>query len=349
MDRDFKQITDEIKDTGNISEEQLKLILVSEDTEDEEYLFDAARKTAEEHFGKAVYLRGLVEFTNYCVNDCYYCGIRCSNTKAERYRLSEDEILSCCDIGESIGFKTFVLHGGEDPYFTDDRICSIVKKIKERHPSCAVTLSIGERSYESYKRFFDAGADRYLLRHETADKTHYNTLHPSEMSFENRLQCLENLKKIGFQTGCGMMIGSPFQSAEDLAEDMLFISQFKPHMVGMGPFIPHKDTPFAGEKAGSVELTLFLISLLRIMLPKANIPATTALGTLDPFGREKGVEAGANVVMPNLSPTAVRKKYALYDNKICTGDESAQCVTCLNSRLKNIGYEIEISRGDYKA
>ena len=308
-----------------------------------------ARKLADENFGKSVFIRGIVEFSNYCKNDCIYCGIRASNKNCERYRLTKEEILECCDEGRKLGFMTFVLQSGEDKTYSTDELCSIVSEIKKRHPDCAITLSLGEMEYTDYKALFDAGADRYLLRHETASKAHYEKLHPKNMSFQNRMRCLEDLKQIGFQTGCGMMIGSPFQSAEDLAEDMLFISQFKPHMVGMGPFIPHKDTPFAGEKAGSVELALFLISLLRIMLPKANIPATTALGTLDPFGREKGVEAGANVVMPNLSPTAVRKKYALYDNKICTGDESAQCVTCLNSRLKNIGYEIEISRGDYKA
>lgn len=306
-----------------------------------------ARKIADEIFGNKVYIRGIVEFSNYCKNDCFYCGIRRSNKNCERYRLTKEEILECCDEGRELGFMTFVLQSGEDKTYSTESLCQIVQEIKKNHPDCAVTLSLGEMEYADYKALFDAGADRYLLRHETASKSHYEKLHPENMSFQRRMKCLENLKQIGFQTGCGMMIGSPFQTAEDLAEDMLFISRFKPEMVGMGPFIAHKDTPFANEKAGSVELTLFLISLLRIMLPEANIPATTALGTLGAQGRELGILAGANVVMPNLSPTAVRKKYALYDNKICTGDESAQCVICLKNRLKNIGYEIVVSRGDY--
>ena len=342
------ELIEKLNKTKSLEKKQWVKLISSFSEEDALFAKKLARKIADENFGKSVYIRGIVEFSNYCKNDCTYCGIRLSNKNCERYRLTKEEILECCDEGRELGFMTFVLQSGEDKTYSTEALCDIVKSIKQNHPDCAITLSLGEMEYADYKALFDAGADRYLLRHETASKAHYEKLHPKNMSFTKRMECLEHLKQIGFQTGCGMMIGSPFQTADDLAEDMLFISRFKPQMVGMGPFIPHKDTPFAGEKAGSVELTLFLISLLRIMLPKANIPATTALGTLHPQGRELGILAGANVVMPNLSPTAVRKKYALYDNKICTGDESAQCVKCLESRLKNIGYEIKISRGDYE-
>ena len=302
-----------------------------------------------ERFGKKVYIRGIVEFTNYCKNDCYYCGIRCSNRNAQRYRLNKEEILSCCDEGRALGFMSFVLQGGEDPRYSLEQMCDIVRAIKQHHPDCAVTLSLGELSEQAYKALYEAGADRYLLRHETADAAHYAKLHPESLTLAHRMECLRALKKIGYQTGCGMMIGSPYQTPECLAEDMLFIKAFEPHMVGVGPFLPHKDTPFKDCPPGSYETTLFVLSLIRIMLPQTLLPATTALGTVHPLGREEGIKAGANVVMPNLSPTAVRKKYMLYDNKICTGDESAQCIACLKGRLAAIGYEIVESRGDYSA
>ena len=317
--------------------------------EDRLYAAQLARKCADEHFGKKVYIRGIIEFSNYCKNDCYYCGIRCSNHNAQRYRLSKEEILCCCDEGRKLGFMTFVLQSGEDTHYAVDDMCDIVKSIKQRHPDCAVTLSIGELSAQAYKALYEAGADRYLLRHETANAAHYAKLHPPKLTLAHRMECLHTLKNIGFQTGCGMMIGSPRQTPECLAEDLLFIKEFEPHMVGVGPFLPHKDTPFKDCPPGSFEMTLFVLSLIRIMLPKTLLPATTALGTVHPFGREEGIKAGANVVMPNLSPTQVRKKYMLYDNKICTGDESAQCIKCLQSRLQAIGYEIVESRGDYAA
>lgn len=295
-----------------------------------------------------MYVRGLIEFTNYCKNDCLYCGIRKSNLNAIRYRLSKQDILECCKEGYNLGFRTFVLQGGEDLYFSDKKICDIVSSIKKLYPDCAITLSIGEKSYDSYKRYFDAGVDRYLLRHETANPAHYAKLHPENLSAENRKQCLYNLKEIGYAVGTGFMVGSPFQTAENLAEDMLFIKQLQPHMVGIGPFISHKDTPFAKEKSGNLELTLFMLGLIRLTLPNVLLPATTALGTIHPNGREKGILAGANVVMPNLSPTNVRKKYMLYDNKICTGDESAQCRNCLERRMQSIGYKIVTDRGDPK-
>lgn len=300
----------------------------------------------EKHYGKDVFMRGLIEFTNYCKNDCLYCGIRRSNKNADRYRLNESEILDCCKEGYELGFRTFVLQGGEDGYFDDEKICSLVSHIKSDLPDCAVTLSIGEKSRESYQAYFNAGADRYLLRHETADFSHYAKLHPKELSAENRQRCLMWLKEIGYQVGTGFMVGSPYQTAENLAQDMKFISRLQPHMVGIGPFVPHHDTPFADKQGGTVELTLFMLGLIRLTLPCALIPATTALGTIDPMGREKGILAGANVVMPNLSPMGVRKKYLLYDNKICTGDESAQCKDCLEKRIKSVGYRLVVSRGD---
>lgn len=313
-----------------------------------EYAAKKARMICERVYGRDIYIRGLIEISSFCRNDCIYCGIRRSNKNAQRYRLSKEEILECCDIGYNLGFRTFVLQGGEDKFYTDEIIADIVRSIKKKYADCAVTLSLGEFPTESYALFKKAGADRYLLRHETAEKAHYEKLHPKEMSFENRMRCLRDLKNLGYQVGCGMMIGSPYQTAESLAEDMMFIQSFKPHMIGMGPFIPQHDTPFGNEKGGSVEMTLFMISLVRLALPNALIPATTALGTLDPLGREKGAEAGANVTMPNLSPVSVRKKYALYDNKICTGEEAAECLGCLMNRFGKVDRQIVFSRGDYK-
>lgn len=312
------------------------------------YLQKRADQIRQSVYGNDVYTRGLIEFTNYCKNDCFYCGIRRSNKNAERYRLSKEEILDCCKIGYGLGFRTFVLQGGEDPYYTDELICDIIKTIKEVYPDCAVTLSLGEKSRESYQAFYEAGADRYLLRHETANEEHYNKLHPSNMSLQTRKQCLFALKEIGYQVGCGFMVGSPYQTYERIVEDLLFIQELNPHMVGIGPFIPHKDTPFANERAGTLELTLYLLSIIRLMLPRVLLPSTTALGTISPKGREKGILAGANVVMPNLSPTNVRAKYTLYDNKICTGDEAAECRMCMQNRMESIGYSLTVSRGDYK-
>lgn len=310
-------------------------------------LFAAARRTTERYYGKKIYFRGLIEFSNYCKNDCYYCGIRRSNRQTHRYRLTKEDILNCCAQGHALGFRTFVLQSGEDPYYTDERMTEIISAVRSNFPDCAITLSLGEKSDETYKRFFAAGANRYLLRHETADEAHYQKLHPAEMSLKNRKECLYNLKEIGFQVGAGFMVGSPYQTTENLAEDLLFLKELDPHMVGIGPFIPHGDTIFAGEKGGTVEMTLLMIAITRLLLPKALIPATTALGTIDPLGREKGLMAGANVVMPNLSPVSVRKDYALYDNKICTGEEAAECRHCLEQRIKRAGFEPDLSRGDY--
>jgi biotin synthase len=297
-------------------------------------------------YGNEIYVRGLIEISNICKNNCLYCGIRRDNPHCSRYRLTEEEILDCCREGERLGIRTFVLQGGEDPYFTDAVLVGLLHRIKEAYPHCAITLSLGERQRESYEALFRAGAERYLLRHETANEDHYRSLHPPEMSFAHRMQCLEELKEIGYQTGCGFMVGSPGQTKEMLAEELQFVEAFRPQMCGIGPFIPHKETIFRDKMPGSVELTCYLLSLIRLIHPGILLPATTALGTLDPQGREKGIQAGANVVMPNLSPVSVRKKYELYDNKICTGEESAQCIGCLNRRMESIGYEIVSARGD---
>jgi biotin synthase len=306
-----------------------------------------ANELRKKQYGRKVYFRGLIEFSSYCKNDCYYCGIRKSNINAHRYRLSEEDILACCQNGHALGFRTFVLQSGDDAYFTDERLSSILREIKKRFPECAVTLSIGERSYDSYKLLYDVGADRYLLRHETANDVHYGKLHPPELSLANRKQCLYNLKKIGYQVGAGFMVGSPFQTYDTLADDLMFLRELKPHMIGIGPFIPHKDTRFAGYCTPSSDRTLIMLSLLRLMLPKTLLPSTTALGTVDVMGREKGLMAGANVVMPNLSPVKHRKDYSLYDNKICTGEEAAECLSCLSHRIASAGFTPDFSRGDY--
>ena len=309
-------------------------------------LKEQAGEVRDEVYGKRIFIRGLIEFTNYCRNDCIYCGIRRGNHRAERFRLSAEEIISCADAGYELGFRTFVLQGGEDPFFTDEKMCAIIRALKERHPDCAVTLSLGERSDESYRAMREAGADRYLLRHETASKELYGKLHPAELSWDNRIRCLHVLREMGYQIGAGFMVSPPFQTEEMLAEEMHFLKELNPDMCGIGPFIPHKDTPFAGEAAGTVELTLFMLGLIRLTLPRVLLPATTALGTIHPRGREMGVEFGANVVMPNLSPAAVRGKYLLYDNKICTGDEAAQCIECMKTRMRTTGCEIVVDRGD---
>ncbi len=342
----MRELVDKLEENKVLSKEEYILLIKNRDNEISEYLFERARAVQQKYYGKKVFVRGLIEFTNYCRNDCLYCGIRRSNRNAQRYRLTKEDILNCCREGYELGFRTFVLQGGEDPYFTDERLADIVSSIKEDYPDCALTLSVGEKEHESYQMLFDAGADRYLLRHETADDAHYRRLHPPELSPERRKKCLYDLKAIGYQVGCGFMVGSPYQTAENLADDLGFIKELQPHMVGIGPFIAQRDTPFRDMKNGTLEQTLIMLSLVRLTLPYVLLPSTTALGTIDPTGREKGILAGANVVMPNLSPVSVRKKYLLYDNKICTGDESAQCRSCLQMRMKGIGYETVVSRGD---
>lgn len=347
MNEEIKSTINKVKQSRNISLEQLKLLLETNDDEGIRFMREEAVKVCQKTYGNQVFIRGLIEFTNFCKNDCYYCGIRRSNSQADRYRLTKEQMLDCCANGYELGFRTFVLQGGEDGYFTDDKICDLVSAIKEKYPDCAVTLCIGEKSKESYKRYFDAGADRYLLRHETADEAHYKKLHPEEMSLAHRKQCLWDLKEIGYQVGCGFMVGSPGQTVETLYEDLQFIRELQPHMVGIGPFISQKDTPFADKASGTMEQTLKLLAIIRLIQPHVLLPATTALGTIHPKGRELGILSGANVVMPNLSPVNVREKYKLYDNKICMGDEAAECRYCMENRMKSIGYEVAVSRGDY--
>ncbi len=339
-------LIDVLEDQRRLSENEYALLIRGYSAGLAGYAAEKAVRARKQYYGNSVYIRGLIEISNHCKNNCLYCGIRRDNRDCERYRLDKTQILACCNEGYTLGFRTFVLQGGEDGFFNDEYMCGIIREVKRNHPDCAVTLSLGERSRESYQKLYDAGADRYLLRHETADKAHYERLHPPEMSFENRMHCLDTLHDIGYQAGCGFMVGSPFQTPETLAKDLKFIERFKPEMCGIGPFVPHHATPFAKEAQGSLELTLYLLSLIRLIAPNILLPATTALGTIHPKGREMGILAGANVVMPNLSPVAERKKYELYDNKICTGDESAQCRKCLEARMNSIGYNIEITRGD---
>jgi biotin synthase len=344
----MKKLIDKLEGEGILSRSEFAELLAGRKRPGvAAYLFERARAVRHKMYGHDIYLRGLIEFSNYCRNDCLYCGIRKSNSAAQRYRLSTEEILACCAWGHALDFRTFVLQSGEDPYFADEHMLAVVRAIRAAHPDCAITLSLGERSGESYRMLFEAGAERYLLRHETANEQHYGALHPPGLSLRNRMRCLNELKEIGYQVGCGFMVGSPGQDMDCLLDDLFFIKEFKPHMVGIGPFIPHRDTPFAGEKPGSAELTIVLLALLRLMEPALLLPATTALGTIDPFGREAGILAGANVLMPNLSPLHARGKYILYDNKICTGDEAAECRRCLEKRVTGIGYAVAAGRGDY--
>ena len=348
MSKEYIQLAEKLIRDHSLSLAEYEMLIENRTSELGAYLAEAAVKERKKIYGNEVFVRGLIEISNYCKNDCFYCGIRRSNHAADRYRLSEEDILNCCKEGYSLGFRTFVLQGGEDGWFTDERLCNLVSKIKCAYPDCAITLSLGERSRDSYLKLYQAGADRYLLRHETADKAHYEKLHPCEMHFDERMECLRALREIGYQVGCGFMVGSPYQTPHTLAEDLKFIETFKPDMCGIGPFVPHHETPFADFAQGAVELTCYLLSVIRLIYPPLLLPATTALGTIDPRGREKGILAGANVVMPNLSPVSVRKKYDLYDNKICTGEESAECRGCLERRVSSIGYKIVTARGDIR-
>lgn len=311
-----------------------------------DYLKANAVKIRKDVYGNQVFVRGLVEISNICKNNCFYCGIRGGNYYCQRYRLTPKEIMECCVEGYELGFRTFVLQGGEDGFYTDEILCHLISNIKKVFPDCAVTLSLGERSRESYQKLYDAGADRYLLRHEAADKELYKKLHPADMSFENRMNCLKNLKNIGYQTGCGFMVGAPYQTARHIAKDLKFIEEFKPDMCGIGPFVPHRNTIFSKENAGSADLTCYLLSIIRLIHPNILLPATTALGTVSDDGRERGILSGANVVMPNLSPESARKKYELYNNKLNTGAENAFHMNQLKNKMKNIGYEIVVARGD---
>jgi len=346
MKKELVTLIDKLAAEHKLSKEEYITLLTGCGAEETTYLAEKARAEKEKYYGNSVFIRGLIEISNICKNDCYYCGIRRSNQNCERYRLTEEDILECCREGYELGFRTFVLQGGEDAYFTDERLVALLHNIKANHPDCAVTLSLGERSKESYKALKDAGADRYLLRHETANEEHYGRLHPAELSWKHRMECLQWLRECGYQVGAGFMVGSPYQTVEMLADELKFIEEFKPEMCGIGPFIPHKDTCFQDEPAGSVEQTLLLLSMIRLIHPKVLLPATTALGTMAENGRERGILAGANVVMPNLSPSSVRKKYMLYDNKLSDGAESAQAKEELEKRMTSIGCTVVVDRGD---
>ena len=343
---DLYALVDRLARSHSLAISEYEALIAGQTPELAAYLAEKAVQARRAVYGNAVFTRGLIEFSNVCKNDCLYCGLRRSNASCARYRLTDVEILSCCAQGYALGFRTFVLQSGEDPYFNDDRLCPLISEIKRRWPDCAVTLSLGERSDESYRRLYDAGADRYLLRHETATGAHYSMLHPPEMTLENRLRCLRVLREIGYQVGCGFMVGSPGQTAAHLAADLKFVEEFRPDMCGIGPFLPHHETPFHDQAPGTLAQTCYLLSILRLIRPNLLLPATTALGTVDPRGREKGILSGANVVMPNLSPVSVRDKYEIYDNKICTGEEAAECRDCLSARVRAIGYELVTDRGD---
>jgi len=343
----MKTIVDKLCHEHSLTAEEYRSLLLCEDVSSNDYLQEKAQQTTIARFGRNVFIRGLIEISNRCRNNCLYCGIRKSNTMVSRYSLSRETILSCCREGYALGFRTFVLQGGEDVSQTDDWVEKTVACIRKEFPDCAITLSLGEKTKEAYQRFFNAGANRYLLRHETFNGEHYRSLHPSEMSREHRLQCLQWLKETGYQTGTGIMVGSPGQSIDHLVEDLLFIERFQPEMIGIGPFIPHADTPLAHEPAGNIDLTLKLISIFRLMHPSALIPSTTALASLSTNGRERGILAGANVVMPNLSPSSVREKYSLYNHKAAFGSEAAEGLKLLEEQLNPIGYKISYLRGDY--
>ena len=342
----MREIVRKLYETADLSDAELKALILTDDNDAAQLLREYADEVRQHWYGRKVFLRGLIEVSSYCRNDCLYCGIRRSNKDAERYRLDREKIFQCAENGYGLGFRTFVMQGGEDSFYTDDFMCDVISGLREKYPDCAITLSLGERSEESYRRMKEAGADRYLLRHETASEELYSKLHPAEMSLENRKHCLFTLKKLGYQVGSGFMVGAPFQTADHLVEDLRFLQELHPHMIGIGPFVPHHSTPFAKENGGTLQLSLRLLGILRLMFPKVLLPATTALGTIAPNGRELGLQTGCNVVMPNLSPVSVRKKYDLYDNKICTGEEAAECRGCLQRRIESAGYEVAQERGD---
>ena len=344
----MKELIERLERERDLTNAEFAVLLDQSSGADRDFLFERARAVRDAHYGRKVYIRGLIELTNYCKNDCLYCGIRKSNASCERYRLTKEQILSCCESGYALGFRTFVLQGGEDGWYTDERMTDIVRAMRQAYPDCAITLSLGERGRESFKRLYDAGANRYLLRHETADEAHYARLHPVSMTLTHRLQCLRDLKEIGFQTGAGFMVGSPYQTTECIVRDFRFLQELKPQMVGLGPFIPHHATPLKDFPAGSTERTLLCLSIVRLLLPNVLLPATTALATIDGDGRIKGMNAGCNVVMPNLSPMEDRSKYLLSDNKASSGDEAAESLRALREHLAAAGYEVVIDRGDYK-
>jgi biotin synthase len=349
INREVLRLIDKLNDDNYLDQAEFLFLLKNISLRELDYLKELSDSVRKRVYGKSVYMRGLIEFSNYCKQGCNYCGIRALNTNVDRYRLDKEVILDCCREGYRLGYRTFVLQSGEDPKFDDDIMVDILKAVKAEFSDVAITLSVGEKTKEQYQKYYDAGADRYLLRHETANKDHYEKLHPTSMSFDNRMQCLKDLKEIGYQTGCGIMINSPGQTNESLVQDLEFIASFKPHMVGIGPFLNHDQTPFSGFDDGTINQTAVMVALVRIILPEVLLPATTALGTLHNKGREMVLKAGANVVMPNLSPTEHREKYEIYQNKICTGDEAAHCRGCIETRIHFAGYDVDMSIGHHKS
>lgn len=340
-------LIDKLYQNNELTKEEYLYILDNISSSELSYLYKKGYEMKHQFYQNRVYLRGLIEISNYCKMGCRYCGINNKVDSVDRYRLTVDEILNCCDIGYNLGYRTFVIQSGEDSFYTDEVVSMMLKEIKEKYKDIRVTLSLGERTKESFQKLFDSGADRYLLRHEAASKRLYEHLHPSFMSFENRIECLNNLKEIGYQVGGGFMVGSPTQTNSDLVEDLIFLKSLKPHMVGIGPYLCHSDTELAGNESGTLTETLIMVALTRLILPKSLLPATTALGSLDKIGREKALKVGANVMMPNISPTENRDKYEIYQNKICTTDTSDQCRNCIEARIVGVGHEIDLGVGDY--
>jgi len=346
VDKKFSAIVDGLEKNHVGKAEDYLYLLNNINEENRQYLSNAALRVKEEFYGKEIYIRGIVEFSNFCKQNCLYCGIRKDNAHVDRYRLSHKEIVEACRKGYALGYRTFVLQSGEDPYFTDDRVVAIIKDIRDNFKDAAITLSLGEKTKRSYKKFYDAGADRYLLRHETANEKLYDKLHEN-MTFQNRKECLYDLKEIGYQVGAGLMVGSPGQKKTDLIDDLRFLKELKPQMVGMGPYLTHKETPLKDSENGSLTETLVMLSLVRLILPEVLLPATTAVGTIDDYGREQAILAGCNVVMPNISPMEVRKKYELYENKICVDDQPEECRFCIEGRVKCTGSTLNMCRGDH--
>ncbi len=340
-------LIDKLKKHRILSETELCFILDNISLKEIPYLYKASFVVKEKYYQNRVYLRGIIEISNYCKQGCFYCGINSQNQKIERYRLSQSEILAACQIGYDLGYRTFVIQGGEDTYYTDQLMVEIIKEIKVKCADAAITLSLGEKSKESYQKLFDAGADRYLLRHEAASRRLYETIHPKYMSYDTRRECLSHLKEIGYQVGAGFMVGLPTQTNDDLVEDLLYVKSLEPHMVGIGPYLCHEDTPLRGSKSGTLQETLVMVALTRLLLPKVLLPSTTALGSLDPMGREMALEAGANVLMPNISPTENRILYEIYPDKICITDTSGQCRNCIENRIIARGHVVDLSRGDH--
>lgn len=339
----MKKIIEKAKITHNINKEDLITLLSK--NEYDKLIFDTANEVRTKYIGNEVHLRGLIEFSNICKCSCKYCGLRKDNSKLERYRLSEEEIIDFAKKASEYGYKTVVLQSGEDSYFSAERMCKIIKEIKNF--DLALTLSIGEKTYEEYKAYKEAGADRYLLRIETTDEKLYKQMHPN-MSFENRIRCLKDLKILGYEVGSGCLVGLPNQTLESLADDILFFKEIDADMIGIGPFIPNPNTPLSSEKGGAFELALKVMALTRILMPTINIPATTAMETLNPNGRIIALQSGANVVMPNVTEGDYRKKYEIYPGKICINDTPNHCRNCIEGKIKSIGRTISIDYGFHK-